>query len=1113
MDKIAWHENCVLRDDVRQGELTLVQFAADLYKVRTGEAPNVYLLPDQFFDRTYPTYNLKTLVRDVFQRLSGRGGKPVIRVQVTYGGGKTHALIALLHLAERGFEFKSHPTVGEFMRFSGVDPLPQTRVALLPFDKFDVKTGLLVEGPDGRQQQVNTPWGALAYQLAGDEGLAKVAAHEADYVTPAEPLLADLLKAPQAEGLSTLILIDETLLYARNAVNDDPKRLGILQDFFQMLTQAASRVNRAALVASLITFDVVSADPTGAQVLSALENVFRRVEETVEPVSQEDISELLRRRLFEDVLPEGTRRAVVDGLAGAMQKLPLRDSQKDQEAYDRLLKSYPFHPDLLDVFYQKWTQLDKLQRTRGILRMFATALKASDGKDPSPFVGPSALLDPNGELSEAVGELIKACDEADKWPQILTGELQKAREVQGNFPLLKGREIEGAVLSTFLHSQPLGQKADLTDLYLLLAHPDIDKVSVEEALSKWREVSWFLREDRDIWALGTTPNLTSVHNRAMGRLTDDRINDDLEKRIRDAKLGQNADDVAVHVLPDSHADISDNPELHFVIVGPEYPAVPGEDVSASIKVFFDRTYPNSVIILALDNTRLAGLRARIRKILGWQGIETGDEMSLLSGPQKALLVQRKRDDEAGITDSIKSTYSVLIEVDEAGEIKARLLPPGPESPFERVKTFLVEAERLLTTSLDPYLLTPDSFFELWGNDEPSKPVQGLYRMFASLPRLPRVLGQKVFVETLQRGVTEGRIVLRSVRPDGSQQTYWRESPPAEDFTEKDLEIVPIEHAELHNLSPNLLRPEGLPELWQDNSASITVGAIREFFAGEEVPKLASDEILFGAIRAAVEAGFLMARRQNRAYLEEAIPDAEISDDLELFPPLARISGSEISQNSLPEAWEGDTSTVSKVMEALVSSKGVPIPWKLIINAVNDGVSKALFEINESSPAQPWTVDDANRIGLQVSQAPVTIDLADFTEVIREPFDESGEPTLGWIKEKLESKKRVSIPDDVFRNAVQKAVDHEIITLVDPLTDDLYQIRVKQPSWMRHTESHLTETEIQDLSETIGTLFEIAPELDFKFRIAITAEGEPPSNEVLEQINEALRKVTDQLKFD
>ena len=85
------------------------------------------------------------------------------------------------------------------------------------------------------------------------------------------------------------------------------------------------------------------------------------------------------------------------------------------------------------------------------------------------------------------------------------------------------------------------------------------------------------------------------------------------------------------------------------------------------------------------------------------------------------------------------------------------------------------------------------------------------------------------------------------------------------------------------------------------------------------------------------------------------------------------------------------------------------------------------------------------------------------------------------------------------------------SLIDPLTDDLYQIRVKQPSWMRHAESNLTETQIQDLSGTIGNLLEIAPELDFKFRIAITAEGEPPSDEVLEQINETLRKVTGSIK--
>ena len=1031
MDQIAWYEHCVLRDDVRQDTLDLVDFAADLYGVRTGAAPNVYRLPDLFFDRTYPTQNLKILVRDVFRRLSGPGGKPVTRVQVTYGGGKTHALITLLHLAERGTELKNHPTVQEFMGFSEVDPFPQARVALLPFDKFDVKAGLPVYSPDGKQQQVKTPWGALAYQLAGDEGLAKVAAHEADYVTPAEPLLVELLKAPQAEGLSTLILIDETLIYMCEAVNDNPNRLGTLRNFFQMLTQAVARLEHTAIVASLITSDVVSNDSTSVQVLGALENVFRRVEETVEPVSQEDISELLRRRLFESVPHETTRRAIVDSLIGAMQRLPLRDSQKDQTAYNQFLESYPFHPDLLDVLYQKWKQLEKLQQTRGVLRMFATALRDSDGKDLSPFVGPSTLFGSDGELSDAIRELIGACEEGNQWTSILDGELSKAHDIQSRLIGLKHREIEGAVLSTFLHSQPAGQKADLGDLYSLLAHPDIDKISLEEGLSQWRESSWFLKEDPSSWSLGTTSNLTRMHVRARGRLTDRQINDDLEKRIRDAKLGQNADDVAVHALPDSHADISDNPELHFVVVGPGYPTVPGEDVSESLKAFFDRTYPNNVIILAPDNARLAGLRHRIRKILGWEGIESGDEINLLTETQKSLLRQRKQDDEAGIIDSIKSTYSVLIAIDEAGEIKARSLPSGANSPFERAKTFLVEEERLLTTSLDPDLLTPDSYLELWGDDETSKPVQGLYRMFASLPRLPRLLGRGVFVETLQRGVTEGRIVLRFVRPDGSQHTYWRESPPAEDFSNRDLEIVPIEHAELHNLSPDLLRPKKLPELWAGDNTSITVGAIREFFRRDDVPNLAADQILLDAIRDAVEAGFLIAHYQNKTYLKETIPDTELNDDLELFPPLASISGAELSQATLPDAWGEGTSSVGKVMAALVASRGSPIPWQLIVNAVNDGLSKNLFEIAEGSPMQPWTVDDADKIGLQISQAPVTVDLTDFIEVMKQPFDESGQPTLGWIKERLESKKGMSISDDVFRNAVQKAINHKIITLADP----------------------------------------------------------------------------------
>ncbi len=1115
MGNNAWYEHCILRDDIRQGTLELAEFAADLYAVRTGDAPNVYQVPNLFFERTYPTYNLKTLARDVLRRLAGQGSNPVITLQVAYGGGKTHALIALLHLAERGAEFQTHDTVREFVAFSGLDTLPQARAAILPFDKFDVKNGLSVISPEGSQRQVKTPWGALAYQIAGDKGLAIVAEHEADYINPAEQTLIDLLKMPQSENLSTLILLDEVLMYTRVAVNDDPKRFGILQDFFQSLTQAVNKVSTAAIVASLITADIIGEDPTGVRVLNMLEGVFHRLEETVEPVSREDISELLRRRLFEEPPPKKTRRAVVDNLLAARQKLPLRDADKHQEAYDALLRSYPFHPDLIEIFYQKWTQLGNFQATRGMFRTFALLLRDATRKDPAAFVGPSALLTTGPELSEAVQELIKACDERTQWTPILTGELERARNVQKNLPLLKAREVESAVLSTFLHSQPAGQKAELADLYLLLAHADTDAMSVQQGLSDWRAASWFLKENDSSWALGTTPNLTNMHVRAMQRITEDQITEDLIKRIRSAALGRNTDKVDVHTLPTSPTDISDTPELRFVIADPKHTAVPGENVPASLAAFFNRTYRNSVIVLAPENSLLIGLRQRIRKILGWQNIESGDDMNLLNGTQKALLLQRKQEDETGISDSVISAYNVLIAVDEDGDIKARLLPPGPNSPFERVKKALIDEDRLLATSLDPELLTPDSYFDIWSEDETAKPVQGLYGMFASLPRLPRLLNRQVFVDTLRRGVTEGQIVLRIVRPDGSQNTYWREiSLTDEDFREKALEIVPIVHAELHDLSAELLVPGQLPRLWQGDNIPIVVGTIREFFDGDEVPKLASDHVLLETIQSAIQSGLLMARYKDKAYFREPISDAEITDDLELLAPLETISGSELSHKVLPDAWNNETSSVGKIMHALTVLKGSPIPWQLIADAVNDARDKRLFEFIEGSPPWPCAAEEADKVGLKVSQAAVKIAPKDLIGSDAKAAWTSGNPTLGLIKKTLESNIGTAIPDHVFLEAAKGAVDSGLIVLDGSLTDDFYHVPVRQAAWIGHTESNLTEIEIQDLAEAVADLADIAPELDFQFRITITAEGgEPPSNEVQEKINEALQKVTDKLKFD
>ena len=86
-----WHEVVQLRDDLKTGELSLAVFAADLYDVvmQKGRRP-VYENPAEFFALTYPTYNLRELVRNVVLRLAGQSDRAYHKLSVNYGGGKTH---------------------------------------------------------------------------------------------------------------------------------------------------------------------------------------------------------------------------------------------------------------------------------------------------------------------------------------------------------------------------------------------------------------------------------------------------------------------------------------------------------------------------------------------------------------------------------------------------------------------------------------------------------------------------------------------------------------------------------------------------------------------------------------------------------------------------------------------------------------------------------------------------------------------------------------------------------------------------------------------------------------------------------------------------------------
>jgi hypothetical protein len=1111
----SWHQLCTLRDDVRSGKLTMDEFAADLNDARTKTGPAVYHDPGMFFDRTFPTHRMKNLAANVLKRLNGDAGTPVMRLQVAYGGGKTHTLIALLHLAEQGQALSDNPTVKAFLTFAGLTAAPQALVALLPGDKIDIKEGLAVYGPGGQTRRVRTLWGALAYQLAGDSGYARLKAHDEDFTVPAEPLLVDLLKAPQNEGLGALVLVDEAVWYYRGLVNSDPRMLGTIKDFYQVLTQAVAKVNRAVMVASLMASHIEANDATGTQCLVALEEIFGRIAEPVEPVTRDDVAEILRRRLFASY-PTGQaeRQPAVDGMMAALHKLPLSETQRDQATYNRYLESYPFHPDLINVLYQKWIQIDNFQRTRGALRLLATALREAEGHDPSPMVGPAVLLryqeqSGRNELAPAVSELVEILSESHKWLAALTGELEKACEITALLPTLTQREVEQAVIATFLHSQPRGQRAMPAELLALLAHPTIDSAALEEGLRKWRERSWFLVENPDVWQLGTVPNLTHMHFQAKNGVSEPKINDELRKRIKNIPELKAADPgVEVHVLPQSPRDIEDNLQLRYLVLEPACAVTPGQPIPQAAEAYFNekagpRIYRNNILALAPESSRVAGLREQVRNWLGWERLEQPETYKLLTDEQKRLLPKEKKASTETLPEFVVGAYNILLAVNEEGDVEARALPASVGGyPFERIKGMLAEEERLVTSALDPDLILPGSYLELWAKGQAGQQVTALMKAFGQFPRLPRLLRPDSLYETLKSGVQAGVLVLRLPRPDGSAHTWWRVIPDEETLKRADIELLPAGTAVLHHLPPTLLKPGALSGLWTADG-SLTLARAKAYFNGTEAPCLADNGVLETAVRLAIEQGMLMARLNDANLFRETLTAGALAATLELYPPPPHVSGGQLTAQAMPGAWQEGQARLSDMATSLSTELGYDVPWTVLVAAVNEALSLPLFEV--ASGAWPCSPAAADEVTFRfIDKITITPDM-----VIKAlNYTDSHTPSLSGVKEAIEKyflNGRVA-PDDDFWQSVKTAVSSGGVTAVDAWQEGELSIRIRRPDTVLFGETQLDPLGLERLAEQADNLYLIAEGMNLTFKISLTLEGQMPDEETLQRLNEVMGKI-------
>ena len=1008
-----WHEVVRLKDELRTGELALAEFAADLHEVTLAQGRRpVYEEPEKFFALTYPTHALRELVKDVAARLAGRSDKAVRQLELTYGGGKTHTLITLHHLFRDPAGLPDLPAVREFREHVGA-ALPAAFTATLCFDKIDAERGIEgVRGPDGETRALRHPWSVLAFQLAGADGLRALHADGADAereTPPAEPLLVALLERPRQRGLATLVLVDEVLMYAREKAGLDPVWRGRIVDFFQYLTQAVGKVDTAALVASLLaTEPEKQKGELGGRLVSDLSDVFRRQrEEGVQPVQKSDVPEVLRRRFFEPAgVPGPDRfRPHVIGVVRDLARLDEATAKARPAAEQRFLASFPFHPDLTDVFYSRWTQLDGFQRTRGILRTLATALREAERWDTAPLIGPAALLAAPGApgVSEAVRELAGVATSETSaggrtdWSTLLEAELDKARQIQDELPALRpGREAEQAVVSVFLHSQPTGRKAFTPDLVRMAGTTAPDEIELEKGLRRWREVSWFLDdEDADLdapdgaralpksWRLGNRPNLRQMHDEACRqRVRPEAVEERLERTVRGAKAltdGAKAAGASVHLLPASPRDVGDDGAFRYVILGAGAAAESGKPSPEARRILDETTGPgrprvhrNAVVLAVPSRDGLDAGRGAVRALLGWEDVQGQLEAHKVDPLQAERLRRRLQDARGLVPEIVRHAYSVVVTVNAQNDVHAFKLPASAAPLFPAIKND--ERSRIQETAVDAEALLPDGPYDLWRDDDEARRVSDLAGAFARLPRLPKLLRPRIVLDTVLQGVERGLFVARLARPDGSVRTWWRTAVDAESRDDAGLEVVLPEKAELRRLPERLLAPGALPALWDGDT--LTPRAVKEYFAGGRTvlaPREGYDEThvvprcpapaVQQALHEAVERGTVWLTSGPASVWKEPIPYGVLDDNAVLRPPPDPIAAHELVADALPGAWRDGTTNGIALAQALSQKRGRTLPWGLVRDGIRAGVESRWLEMAGGSVAVSCGYDEAGGLRL------------------------------------------------------------------------------------------------------------------------------------------------------
>jgi hypothetical protein len=531
----------------------------DFYRGNQSQIDHIYTQAKLFFqEATYPTQGLKTTLAEVFARISGDLSVPAIhRLETSFGGGKTHTLIACTHIAFEGSRL--HDVIEGVLNPELLPKPGSVDVVAVAGDEIPVHK------PKGESLVPYTLWGEIAYQIGGESLYREVEEEVDSHAAPGKSYFERVFS-----GRKVLIMLDELAQYAARLEAARPDGANQLAAFLMTLhgharnhsgiavvltlasaTDAFSRqTERLAKLMTEVRGQEVSEDDAlgiGEEAVKDIASVVARDAVQVTPVQAAEISSVLAKRLFQSVnrqIAEMTAESYMEMYRRNAGMLP--EEASNEQFKDRLIANYPFHPTLIDFLNKKLTDAENFQGTRGVLRVLALAVRSLwERKLQVPMVH-ACHLDLRSE--RVVNEILGRTGSSDLFNVLnadiggvdtgtLEGGRSNAEEADRNNSHPQGHPLyEYTWKTVFLHSL-VGREQGIqsrifglteSEAVFAVAFPELTPSQVRIALTEIDETAYYLRNEQGKYFAGDKPTINSVLARIRKTLGTEQIKKWLE---------------------------------------------------------------------------------------------------------------------------------------------------------------------------------------------------------------------------------------------------------------------------------------------------------------------------------------------------------------------------------------------------------------------------------------------------------------------------------------------------------------------------------------------------------------------------------------------------------